>query len=106
MAHTRKIHLGERSLGRSSSGQELLSLRGTAPNLTTEFVAFEADDAQAWERLGNLAWVLADEDVPSYLRGSRRGGDLWLFLSQSVGLSECQAAFILLQNGIPTAAFP
>ena len=80
MAHTRKIHLGERSLGRSSSGQELLSLRGTAPNLTTEFVAFEADDAQAWERLGNLAWVLADEAVPAYLEKSRRGGHLWLFL--------------------------
>jgi hypothetical protein len=46
---------------------------------------------QGWERLGHLARVLADEDVPAYLERSRRGGHLWLFLSQAVAGQEARA---------------
>jgi hypothetical protein len=42
------------------------------------FVVLDADDAQAWKCLGHLARALADEDVPSYLERSRRGGTFWL----------------------------
>ena len=51
----------------------------------------DADDAQSWERLGYLARVLADEDAPSYLERSRRGGHLWLFLAQAVAGREARA---------------
>jgi hypothetical protein len=40
------------------------------------FIVLDADDAQAWERLGHLASALAREDVPAYLERSRRGGHL------------------------------
>jgi hypothetical protein len=55
------------------------------------FVALNADDAQAWERLGHLARELAEEDVPAYLENSRRGGHLWLFLAQAVAGREARA---------------
>lgn len=40
------------------------------------FLVLDADDEQGWQRLGHLARVLADEDVPAYLEKSRRGGHL------------------------------
>jgi hypothetical protein len=55
------------------------------------FVVLDADDAQAWERLGYLARELADENVLAYLERSRRGGHLWLFLAQAVAGREVRA---------------
>jgi hypothetical protein len=55
------------------------------------FLVLDADDAQAWERLRHLARALADEDVPSYLEKSRRGGHLWLFLAQAMDGQEVRA---------------
>ena len=55
------------------------------------FIVLDADDAQAWERLGHLARELADEDVPAYLEKSRRGGHLWLFLAEPVAGREVRA---------------
>jgi hypothetical protein len=55
------------------------------------FLVLDADDAQAWERLGHLARNLAEEDVPVYLERSRRGGHLWLFLTQAVTGREVRA---------------
>jgi hypothetical protein len=54
-------------------------------------IVLDADDAQAWERLGHLARMLADEDVPSYLEKSRRGAHLWLFLAEAVTGREVRA---------------
>ncbi len=55
------------------------------------FVVLDADDAQAWERLGYLARELADENVLAYLERSRRGGHLWLFLTEAVAGREVRA---------------
>jgi hypothetical protein len=55
------------------------------------FVVRDADDAQAWARLGHLASALAGGDVPAYLERSRRGGHLWLFLAQAVDGREVRA---------------
>ena len=55
------------------------------------FLVLDADDEQSWQRLGHLARVLADEDVPAYLEKSRRGGHLWLFLAGSVAGREARA---------------
>jgi hypothetical protein len=54
------------------------------------FLVLDADDEQGWQRLGHLARALADEDVPSYLETSRRGGHLWLFLAQAVAGREAR----------------
>ena len=53
-------------------------------NSQASFVVFDADDIHGFERLARLSNVLANEDVPSYLERSRRGGHLWLFLAQAV----------------------
>jgi hypothetical protein len=37
------------------------------------------------------AMLLADEDVPSYLETSRRGGHLWLFFAEAVAGQEARA---------------
>jgi hypothetical protein len=55
------------------------------------FLVLDADDAQAWERLGHLASAPADENVQAYLEESRRGGHLWLFLAQAVDGREVRA---------------
>jgi hypothetical protein len=55
------------------------------------FIVLDADDGQAWERLGHLARKLTEEDVPSYLEKSRRGGHLWLFLAEAVAGREARA---------------
>jgi len=55
------------------------------------FLVLDADNAQAWERLGQLARELAGEDVPSYLEKSRRGGHFWLFMAQAVPGREARA---------------
>jgi hypothetical protein len=68
-------HLLDHLRGEITLGAYVLDQEGRA-----RFLVLDADAAQAWERLGYLARELADEDVPSYLERSRRGGQLWLFL--------------------------
>jgi hypothetical protein len=52
------------------------------------WVCYDADDADEWEKLCNLAHMLAFEGVTPYLERSRRGGHLWLFMNP---LSGCDA---------------
>lgn len=55
------------------------------------FLVLDADDGQGWLRLRTLARGLSGERVPTYLERSRRGGHLWLFLSQAVVGCEARA---------------
>jgi hypothetical protein len=79
-------HLFAHLRGEITLGAYLLDQESQA-----RFIVLDADDAQAWERLGHLVRVLAEEDVPSYLEESRRGGHLWLFLAQAVTGQEVRA---------------
>jgi hypothetical protein len=79
-------HLLDHLRGEITLGAYLLDQESQA-----RFVVLDADDAQAWERLGHLARELADEDVPGYLEESRRGGHLWLFLAEAVSGREVRA---------------
>ena len=72
-------HLFDHLQGEITLGAYLLDQESRA-----RFIVPDADDAQAWERLGHLARGLADEDVLAYLEKSRPGGHLWLFLAQAV----------------------
>jgi hypothetical protein len=72
-------HLSAHLRGEITLGTYLLSQESQA-----RFIILDADDAQAWERLGHLARALAGDDVPTYLEKSRRGGHLWLFLAEAV----------------------
>ena len=48
------------------------------------FIVFDADDEKNFQHLINLSHLLAEDNIPSYLEESRRGGHLWLFLSHPV----------------------
>lgn len=43
------------------------------------FLVLDADDAQQWQQLIDLAERLAEQNTPTYLEKSRRGGHLWFF---------------------------
>ena len=77
--HLKVGHLFAHLRGEITLGTYLLDQESQA-----RFLVLDADDEQAWERLGHLARVLAGEDIPAYLEKSRRGGHLWLFLAQAV----------------------
>jgi hypothetical protein len=62
--------------GEITSGTYLLDQESRA-----RLLVLDADDEQSWENLGRPARELADENIPSYLEESRRGGYLWLFLA-------------------------
>jgi hypothetical protein len=79
-------HLFAHLRGEITLGAYLLDQESQA-----RFIVLDADDGQAWERLGHLARMLASEDVPAYLERSRRGGHLWLFLAEGVGGREVRA---------------
>jgi hypothetical protein len=79
-------HLFARLRGEITLGTYLLDQESQA-----RFIVLDADDAQAWERLGHLARVMTTEDVPTYLERSRRGGHLWLFLAEAVTGREVRA---------------
>jgi hypothetical protein len=79
-------HLFDHLRGEITLGTYLLDQESQA-----RFLVLDADDEQGWQRLGHLARVLADEDVPVYLEKSRRGGHLWLFLAQAVAGREARA---------------
>lgn len=79
-------HLFDHLRGEITLGVYLLDQDSRA-----RFAVLDADDAQAWERLGHLARELAGEDVPAYLERSRRGGHLWLFLARAVAGRQARA---------------
>jgi hypothetical protein len=79
-------HLLDHLRGEITLGAYLLDQESRA-----RFVVLDADDAQAWERLGHLARMLAEENVPTYLEASRRGGHLWLFLAGPVAARDVRA---------------
>jgi hypothetical protein len=59
-------------------------------NSMARFVVFDADDEAEMERLVAMTRILRVHDVPGYLERSRRGGHLWLFLSQPVSGREAR----------------
>jgi hypothetical protein len=79
-------HLFAHLRGEITLGAYLLDQESRA-----RFVVLDADNTQAWERLGHLASALAGEDIPAYLERSRRGGHLWLFLAEAVAGREARA---------------
>jgi hypothetical protein len=79
-------HLFAHLRGEITLGTYLLDQESQA-----RFIALDADDAQAWERLRHLAGALAGEDIPAYLERSRRGGHLWLFFAEAVAGREVRA---------------
>jgi hypothetical protein len=79
-------HLLDHLRGEITLGAYLLD-----QNSRARFLVLDADDAQAWGHLGRLARELAEEDVPTYLEGSRRGGHLWLFLAEALSGREVRA---------------
>ena len=48
----------------------------------SRFVVIDADDDLQLARLANIAMSLAQQQVPSYLETSRRGGHLWFFFER------------------------
>ena len=47
-----------------------------------QYAVFDADSADGLDRLILLSLELARQDIPTLLEASRRGGHLWLFLSE------------------------
>jgi hypothetical protein len=72
-------HLLVHLRGETTLGAYILDRQSQA-----RFVVLDADDGKTWKRLGDAARSLEGVDVPSYLEQSRRGGHLWIFLSQKV----------------------
>ena len=79
-------HLFDHLRGEITLGSYLLDQESQA-----RFLVLDADDEHVWERLSHLARELADEDVPAYLERSRRGGHLWLFLTEAVSGQEARS---------------
>ena len=79
-------HLFAHLRGEMTLGSYLLD-----PESQARYLVVDADDDQGWRRLVSLATELADEDVPTYLEKSRRGGHLWLFLAQAIPGREARA---------------
>ena len=48
-------------------------------NSTARWLCFDADDENEWQQLHYLASTLDQQNIPTYLENSRRGGHLWLF---------------------------
>jgi len=84
-------HLGVDQIFKHLRGETTLGVYLLDQESQARFLVLDADDAHGWERLGQLARKLVDEDVPTYLEKSRRGGHLWLFLTQAVLSREARA---------------
>ena len=54
-------------------------------------IVYDADDSRGFSSLRQLSQELMEEDVPSYLEKSRRGGHLWLFFGEAVPGHEARA---------------
>lgn len=49
------------------------------PESRANWLCFDADDADTWAGVQDMARALSAQRVPAYLEPSRRGGHLWLF---------------------------
>lgn len=63
--------------GRLTLGTYLLD-----PESRGRFLVLDADDQETWQRVQDMASDLWAQGITSYVEPSRRGGHLWLFLSQ------------------------
>lgn len=72
-------HLISHLKGKITLGTYVLNLASQA-----RFIVFDADDNQQLVGLIYMARKLMEEDVPTYLESSRRGGHLWLFFEQPI----------------------
>jgi hypothetical protein len=54
------------------------------PSSQASYIVFDADDDDQAQALDRMAKCLADQNVPAYMEGSRRGGHLWLFFAKPV----------------------
>jgi hypothetical protein len=74
--------LNDSLLQRHLQGRVTLGTYLLDQNSRGRFLLFDADSPQAWQQLQQTSRLLAQEGLTSYLEKSRRGGHLWLFLSQ------------------------
>jgi hypothetical protein len=79
-------HLFAHLRGEITLGTYLLDLQNQ-----TRFVIFDADTNQDYTRLNGMAKALVDEEIPSYLENSRRGGHLWMFFAEPVLARDARA---------------
>ncbi len=49
------------------------------PESQAQWLCCDADDAETWAGVQDMARALTEQDIPAYLELSRRGGHLWLF---------------------------
>jgi hypothetical protein len=54
------------------------------PSSQARYIVFDADNDVQLSMLAYMAGRLAEQDAPSYLESSRRGGHLWLFFSRAI----------------------
>jgi hypothetical protein len=50
----------------------------------SRFIVVDADDEEQYVQMVEMANILADQDIPSYLERSRRGGHLWFFFEEPI----------------------
>jgi len=72
-------HLIAHLRGEITLGSYLLN-----PKSEARFLVFDADDENGISDLVSLAQNLDNEDIPTYLEASRRGGHLWFFFGQAI----------------------
>ena len=72
-------HLISHLKGKLTLGTYVLDAESQA-----RFIAFDADDNQQLVGLIYMAQRLLENNVPTYLESSRRGGHLWLFFEQPI----------------------
>jgi hypothetical protein len=72
-------HLKQHLAGELTLGAYVLDADSQA-----NYIVIDADDKSELVTLAFMAAQLAEDDVPSYLETSRRGGHLWLFFERSV----------------------
>lgn len=71
------LDLGDHLAGRSTMGTYVIDEQGRC-----SFAVYDADGAYGLPVLADVQSALAKAGVPSFLEQSRRGGHLWVFLSE------------------------
>ncbi len=70
----KQSHLNDHIKGARTIGAYVLNEKGHA-----RYTVLDADDDVQWHKLFNAKDQLRQENIPSYMEGSRRGGHLWFF---------------------------
>ena len=83
--------------GEITLGTYLLNERSHA-----RFLVLDADDASQWQQLIHVSTQLTEQDIPTYLESSRRGGHLWFFFDKWLAGEQIRqfARGVLLTNDI------